>query len=101
MVGMATTRPENVTAQPWGWASIANSLLLPAAAAAQLNVTFWVLVMTNFVLMHAVWITQLVRFRNWGKVNFGLAKWPLIAFGVLGNLALLLWAERLLAVFPT
>ncbi len=61
-----------------------------AAAALQLNVTFWVLVVTNFVLMHAIWLVQLARRRNWSAVDFGLAKWPLIAFAVLGNAALLL-----------
>ena len=97
---MATAETANTTAKHWGRASIANSLLLLAAAATQLNLTFWVLGVTNFALMHAVWLVQLVRRRDWGEVDFRLMKWPLIAFAVLGNAALLLWGERLLAVFP-
>ena len=97
---MATAQTGNMTAKQWGRASILNSLLLLSAAALQLDVTFWVLVMTNFVLMHAIWIVQVTPRRNWSEFDFGLMKWPLIAFGGLAHLALLLWGERLLAVFP-
>ena len=96
---MVTTQTDNATAKHLGRASIVNSILLPTAAAFQLNVTFWVLVVTNFVLLHAIWLTQFVQRRIWHEVDFGSAKWPLIAFVVLGNLALLLWSEGLLSVF--
>jgi hypothetical protein len=66
----------------------------PAAAALHLDVTFW-------VLMHAVWVTQLVQFGSWKRIDWAVVKWPLIAFAVLGNLSLFLWEEQLLAVFPS
>ena len=97
MTRMGATDTANTAAKLWGRASILNSLLLPAAAALGLDVTFWVLVLTNFVAMHAIWLVQKRR----GAVDFGLVKWPLIAFAVLGNAALLVWGERLLAVFPS
>lgn len=97
---MASAETQNATAKLLARASIANSLLLPIVTALQLNVTFWVLVMTNFMLMHAVWVIQLPQSRSGSKVDFRLVKWPLVAFAVLGNVALLLWGERLLAVFP-
>jgi hypothetical protein len=97
---MAAAETASARAKHWGRASIVNSLLLIAAAALQLNVTFWVLAFTNFALMHAVWLVQLLRRREWGEVDFSLVKWPLIASAVLGNAALLLWGERLLAGFP-
>ena len=43
-------------------------------------------------------VVQLCR-RSRTRIDFGLVKRPLAAFGVLGNAALLLWGERLLAVF--
>ncbi len=87
------------TAKHWGLASIFNSLMLLAAAALQWDATFWALVMTNFALMHAVWLVQLARHKNWRAVDVSLLKWPLLAFAVMGNAALLLWGDRLLAVF--
>src|SRR3954451_14028843 len=97
---MASTQTGNTSAKNWARASIVNSLLLFAAAVVQLNVTFWVLLVTNFALMHGVWLAQLVRHKHWGAVDFRAVKWPLIAFGVLGNAALLIWGDRLLTVFP-
>jgi hypothetical protein len=99
MADMAASKTAN-SARNWGRASIVNSLLLLPAAALQLDVTFWVLGVTNFALMHAIWLDQLVRRKEWAAVDFGLVKWPLIAFAVLGNGALLLWDERLFGVFP-
>lgn len=95
---MASVETKSATAKQLARASIVNSLLLPIAAGFQLNVTFWVLVMANFLLMHAVWVVQLSRRRR-TRIDFGLVKRPLVAFGVLGNAALLLWGERLFAVF--
>jgi hypothetical protein len=66
-----------------------------------LDVTFWVLVVTNFVLMHGVWVTQLAQFNSWKRIDWAPVKWPLIAFAVLGNLSLFLLEEQLLAVFPS
>jgi hypothetical protein len=100
MIDMAAADTTNSIAKHWGRASIVNSLLLLPAAALHLNVTFWVLVVTNFALMHAVWLDQLVRRREWSAVDFRLVKWPLLAFALMGNAALLLWGERLFAVFP-
>ena len=65
-----------------------------------MDATFWVLVLINFMLMHVVWVTQLVRFSSWKRIDWAVVKWPLIAFAVLGNLSLFLWEEQLLAVFP-
>jgi len=85
-------------------ASIANSLLLPVAAALHFNVTFWLLVVTNFLLFHAIWITQL-PFKKWSRVDWGwhVYWWPLplVAFAVLGNLSLAFWEAQLLSVFPS
>ena len=100
MTNMVSAQTENAVAKQWARASIVSSVLLFSAAALHFDVTFWVLVLTNFVFMHAVWVTQLVQRRSWNAVDFRLAKWPLIAFGVLGNFAVLLWGERLSAVFP-
>lgn len=102
MTNVASTETQSATTKQLARASILNSSLLPVAAALQLNVTFWVLVMTNFVLIHAVWLSQLPRSRTTSgtRVDFALVKRPLVAFAVLGNAALLLWGERLLAVFP-
>ncbi len=98
---MASTHMESAAAKRWGRASILNSLLLPAAAALHLDMTFRVLVCTNFVLMHAVWVSQLVRLKGWKRIDWAVAKWPLIAFAVLGNLSFLLWEEQLLAALPS
>jgi hypothetical protein len=98
---MATAHTTNTGAKRWARASIVNSLLLPATAALQFGVTFWVLVVTNFVLMHAVWISQIRHFRDWRKLDFRPFFWSLVSFAVLGNLSLLLWGEQLLGVFPT
>jgi hypothetical protein len=94
------SRADNATnpATHFARASIVNSLLLLPAAAIQFDVLFWVLVATNFALMHAVWVVPLVRRR--GMAGFRLFTWPLIAFAVMGNGALFLWGDRLLAVFP-
>jgi hypothetical protein len=92
---------ECAAAKRWARMSVVNSFLLPTTAALHFNVAFWALVMTNFLLMHTVWLSQLVRFRNWQKVDFGLAKWPLVAFAVLGNLSWLVWDEQLLSSFPS
>jgi len=73
------------TAKRWGRASIVNSLLLLPTAALQFNMLFWVLVVTNFALMHGVWVVPLLRRR--GAVGFRSFGWPLIAFAVLGNAA--------------
>ena len=82
-------------------ASIANSLLLPLSAALHLNVTFWILVVTNFLLMHAIWISQVVRVRRWDRADFGpVFIWSLAAFAVLGNLSLAIWESQLTAIFP-
>jgi hypothetical protein len=72
MIDMAAAQRANTTSKHWARASIVNSMLFVAAAALQLNVTFWVLVVTNFALMHAVWLVQLVRRREWSAVDFGL-----------------------------
>ena len=98
---MATTRTENAAAKRWARASIVNSFLLPATAALQFDVTFWVLVFTNFVLIHMVWVAQLVRFNSWKRIDWAAFKWPLIAFAVLGNLSFFLWEEQLLAASPS
>lgn len=98
---MATNHTESAAAKQWGRASIVNSFLLPVTAALHLDVMFWVLVLTNFVLMHAIWVSQLFRVNSWKRIDWAPAKWPLIAFAVLGNLTVLLWEERLLAVFPS
>lgn len=99
MANMVSAETQSATAKKLARASTVNSLLLPIVAAFRLNVTFWVLVMANFLLLHAVWAVQLPQ-KGRTKVDFRLVRWPLIAFGVLGNVALLLWGERLLAVFP-
>ena len=98
---MTTAQTENAVAKRWEQASIANSLLLPATAALHLNVTFWVLVLTNFLLMHGVWVAQLMRLRSWKGIDWAVIRWPLIAFAVLGNFSLLLWQDQLLSVFPS
>ena len=67
---MATAERDNAIGKRFGWASIANSLLLPLSAALHLNVTFWILVVTNFLLMHAIWISQVVRVRRWDRADF-------------------------------
>ena len=100
MTSMASADTQNEAAKQLARASILNSLLLPVVAVLQLNVTFWVLVLTNFVLMHAVWLVQVTQSRSGSRVDFRLAKWPLIAFALLGNATLLLWSGRLMSVFP-
>jgi hypothetical protein len=61
-------------------------------------VTFWVLTCTNFVLFHAVWISQLRR--DWRRFDGRPFLWSLVAFAGLGNLSMLVWDEQLMAVFP-
>jgi len=100
MIDMAEAETVSTPAKWFGRASIGSSLLLFAAAALQLDVTFWVLVCTNFVLMHAVWLTQFARHGSWEAIDFRAVKWPLVSFAALGNAALLLWGDQLLAVFP-
>ncbi len=98
---MATAERDNAIGKQFGWASIANSLLLPLSAALHLNVTFWILVVTNFLLMHAIWISQVVRVRRWDRADFGpVFRWSLAAFAVLGNLSLAIWESQLTAIFP-
>lgn len=90
---------EFAAAKRWARFSVVNSFLLPMAAAFQFNEVFWLLVITNFVLMHAVRISEIGRFREWRTLDFRPFFWALVAFGVLGNLSLLLWEEQLLGVF--
>lgn len=73
---LSTAETENTSAKHWARASIVNSLLLFTAAALQLNATFWVLVVTNFALLHAVWLVQLVRRRHSGAVDSGYVNGP-------------------------
>jgi hypothetical protein len=47
MTSMASADTQNEAAKQLARASILNSLLLPVVAVLQLNVTFWVLVLTN------------------------------------------------------
>ena len=83
---------------------MANSLLLPLAAALHYNVAFWVLVLSNFVLMHAIWITQIIRRKSWSSVDRGwhLYRWPLpmVAFALLGLGSYFIWETQLTSVFP-
>jgi hypothetical protein len=58
---------EYAEAKRWATASVVNSVLLPASAALQFDKTFWALVVTNFVLMHMVWIDQLLRSGTWQR----------------------------------
>ena len=95
----APTYDETATGKRWARASIANSLLLLPTAALQFNVVFWVLVVTNFALMHAIWVVPVVRRR--AARDFRPFLSALIAFALLGNGALLMWGDRLLAVFPS
>ena len=78
--------------------SVANSLLLVPIAAFSFDEAFWALVITNFLLMHAIWISQLGHGGNWRKVDFGITKWPLVAFAVMGNFSLLVWGDQLFPI---
>ena len=104
---MVGTLKQNASTKALPLASIGNSLLLllPLAAALQFNVAFWVLVGTNFVLMHAIWIGQLLRGATWSSVNWGwrLSLWPLplVAFGLLGTGSYFIWERQLTSVFPS
>lgn len=102
---MVSTIHQNASRKALPAASIGNSLLLPLAAAFHLNVAFWVLVVTNFVLMQAIWITQLLRGVKWGRVDWGwrLAFWPvpLVAFGLLGTGSYAIWESQLTSVLPS
>ena len=97
----ANARPAKVIAG----ASIANSLLLPVVAAVHFNIAFWTLVVSNFMLFHAIWVTQLVRLRRWEKVDWGwtIYRWPLalIAFALLGTVSYAIWETQLDSVFPS
>ena len=81
--------------------SVLNSSLLPITAGFEFNVTFWVLVCTNFVLFHAVWISQIRHLKDWRTLDPRPFFWALVAFAALGNLSLLLWGRQLLGMFPT
>ena len=96
---MVSTPQHNTTAMHWMWASIVNSLLLPTAAAFHFDVPFWGLVVTNFFLMHAVWLTQLIQGKTRREIDLVPVRWSLVSFAGLGNLALLLWCNELLSVF--
>lgn len=98
---MATAHMEKTPAKRWARASILNSLLLPITAALGFSVTFWVLTCTNFLLFHAVWISQVLASRDWRRFDLRAFFWSLVAFAVLGNLSMLVWGEQLLAVLPT
>lgn len=102
---MADSRTDGPSAKALAGASILNSLLLPFAAALHFNVAFWALVVTNFVLFHAIWVTQLVRVKRWDEVNWGwhVYRWPLplVAFSLLGCSSIALWETELMSVFPT
>lgn len=89
------------TGGPTRWArmSFANSLLLVPIAAFGFGEAFWVLVVTNFTLMHAVWISQLGPRGNGRKVDFGAIKWPLVAFAGMGNFSLFVWGDQLFPIF--
>jgi hypothetical protein len=92
---------EYAEAKRWATASVVNSVLLPASAALQFDKTFWALVVTNFVLMHMVWIDQLLRSGTWQKVDLRPFKWPLVAFALLGISSVVLWGHRLATVFSS
>jgi hypothetical protein len=62
------------------------------------NLAWWVLVVTNAVLMHAVWVSQLTR-GSWNAIDWATFKWPLIACGVLGNFSYFMWEKQLLSAF--
>jgi hypothetical protein len=94
---MAAGYAKSEVARRCAWSSIANSVLLPVTAALNSNVIFWMLVFTNFLLMHAVWLSQVVRNRE--HVDYSLVRWPLIAFATFGGAALSFWADRLFSVF--
>ena len=102
---MISTRPKNAQARGLAAASILNSLLLPVAAASHFNVTFWALVITNFVLMHSIWMTQLPRVKSLRNVDWGGrgSHWPLplLAFGLLGTGSYAIWETELASVFPS
>jgi len=95
---MVASRTDNLVPKRWARASIANSLLLPVAAALHFNLAWWVLVVTNAVLMHAVWVSQLTR-GSWNAIDWTPFKWPLIACGVLGNFSYFMWEKQLLSAF--
>lgn len=98
---IATAERQNRTAERFRWASIANSLLLPVSAALHFNLTFWILIGTNFLLLHGIWISQLIRLRSWDRLSWGgIFLWPLAAFAVLGNLTMALWENQLTSAFP-
>jgi lipoprotein signal peptidase len=69
--------------------------MLPLAPALQLYVAWWMLGVTNFVLVHAVWVCQ----RKQEVINTTPFKCALIAFGALGNLSFFMWERQLLAAF--
>ena len=79
--------------------SVANSLLLVPIAAFRIGEAFWVLVVTNFTLMHAVWISQLDPRGNRRKIDFGAIKWPLVVFAGLGNFSLFVLGDQLFPIF--
>ena len=90
----------NVSAKALPAASIANSLLLPVAAALHFNDAFLVLVVTNFVLMHAIWMVPIfIRNKSWSDVDWGwhVHRWPLplVAFALFGTGSYAFWG------FPT
>ena len=93
----AAANNETITAKRLGRAGIVNSLLLLPAAALQFDVLFWVLDDELRVDARRV-VVPLLRRRN--AVSFRFFRWPLIAFAVLGNAAILLWGDRLFAAFP-
>ena len=61
--------------------SVATSFLLVPIAAFGFGEAFWVLVVTNFTLMHAVWISQLGARGNRRKVDFGIIRAVFDQFG--------------------
>jgi len=103
--GMVSKPTGILSAKALPVSSITNSILLPVAAALHFNATFWVLVVTNFVLMHAIWILPVAfGHKSWSDVDWGwhLSRWPLplAAFAAFGSGSYAIWGTQLDSVFP-